>query len=115
MNKTPAEKAWETMRKKPPRTKAIYTKHRRAGAKKAADKAKGRQWEPEKVRYLKELRGNAVLNTCIVCGDSRQFVLQTHHADRKREVEVMLCANCHDTVRRGTLEDLENAHKLTGI
>jgi len=110
-NKKPPQKAWETIKNKPPAVRAGYTIRRKAGAKKAAAQVKGKQWQPEKVEYLKELREKATANTCVVCGDSRQFVLQIHHADPKKEIEVILCANCHDTVRRGTLDNLRDTHK----
>lgn len=107
---TPAQKAWETMRNKGPGRKAAYTKKRRKGALKAASKLKNKQWEPEKVNYLQVLNEKAVPKTCVVCGDNRPFVLQIHHADPERKIEVIMCANCHDTVRRGTLEDLKKSH-----
>ena len=109
--KSPAKKAWETMRSKGPGVKAGYTKRRKEGAKKAAAKVKNRQWEPEKVEYLKELKEKAISNSCVVCGDSRPFVLQVHHVCPEKNIEAILCANCHDTVRRGTLENLREAHK----
>jgi NAD-dependent SIR2 family protein deacetylase len=109
-NKTPAEKAWETMRSKLPAVKARYTINRQTAAKNVAARVKAKQWEPEKVKYLTQLKGKATPNTCVVCGDSRPFVLQIHHVDPKREVEVTLCANCHDIVRRSTLENLTNAY-----
>jgi len=109
--KSSAKKAWETMRGKGPGTKAAYTKKRKAGARKAAAKVKNKQWEPEKVKYLKALKEKANPDRCIVCGDSRPFVLQVHHVDPEKKIEVVLCANCHDTVRRGTLEDLRKANK----
>ncbi len=110
-DKSQAEKAWETMRSKSPGIKAAYTKRRKAGAKKVAANVKSKQWEPEKVEFLKRLKRNAIPNTCAVCGNSRPFVLQVHHADPERKTEVILCANCHDTVRRGTFEDLRKAHE----
>ena len=109
--KSPAEKAWRTMKSKSPGIKAAYTKRRKRGAKKAAAKVKSKQWEPEKVEFLKELKTNAIPNTCAVCGDSRPFVLQVHHVDIEKEIEITLCANCHDIVRRGTIEDLKKAHR----
>jgi len=63
------------------------------------------------MQYLKELKEKAKSDVCIVCGDSRSYVLQNHHADPEGQIEVKLCANCHDTVRRGTLENLKDAHK----
>jgi hypothetical protein len=57
-----------------------------------------------------EVKEKAMPDTCVVCGDSRPFVLQVHHADPEKKIEVMLCANCHDTVRRGTFGDLREAH-----
>jgi hypothetical protein len=110
-NKTPAEKAWESMRSKSPAVKAHYATNRQTAAKKVAARIKAKQWEPEKVKYLHQLRGKATPNTCVVCGDSRPFVLQIHHVDPKREIEVILCANCHDIVRRSTLANLTNAYK----
>jgi hypothetical protein len=110
-DKNPGQKAWETMRNKGPGKKAAYTKKRKEGARKAVAKVKNKQWELEKVEYLKVLKEKARPNTCIVCGDSRPFVLQVHHADPERKTEVILCANCHDTVRRGTFEDLRKAHE----
>ncbi len=109
--KSSAQKAWETMRNKGPGTKSAYTKKRKEGARKAAVKVKNKQWEIEKVEYLKALKEKAMPDTCVVCGDSRLFVLQVHHADPEKKIEVMLCANCHDTVRRGTFGDLREAHK----
>jgi cytochrome c553 len=81
------------------------------GARKAVAKVKNKQWEPKKVAYLKTLREKATSNACVVCGDNRPFVLQKHHADPEKKSVVTLCANCHDTVRRGTLEDLIKANK----
>jgi hypothetical protein len=109
--KSSAQKAWETMRSKGPATKAAYTKKRKEGARKAAAKVKNKQWELEKVEYLKALKEKAMSDTCIVCGDSRPFVLQVHHADPEKKIEVILCENCHDTVRRGAFGDLRKAHK----
>ncbi len=109
--KSPANKAWQTMRGKGPGTKAVYTKKRKKGAKKAAAKVKEKQWELEKVEFLKALKEKAIPDTCVVCGDSRPFVLQVHHADPEKKIEVILCANCHDTVRRGSIDDLKNAQK----
>ena len=54
-------------------------------------------------------------NICVVCDDSRPFVLQVHHADPERKTKVILCANCHDTVRRGTFEDLWKAHERGNV
>jgi len=108
--KTPAQKAWDTMKTKSPGEKAWDTIRRKKGAKKGAAKIKAKQWEPEKVEYLKELREKAIPNACIVCGDTRPFILQVHHADPEKKIELKLCANCHDTVRRGTLEDLREAY-----
>ena len=51
--KSPAQKAWETMRNKGPGKKAVYTKKRKEGARKAVAKVKNKQWELEKVEYLK--------------------------------------------------------------
>jgi cytochrome c553 len=109
--KTPAKKAWETMRNTSPGKKAAYTKKRKEGARKAAAKVKNKQWEPKKVAYLKTLKEKANSNACVVCGDNRPFVLQKHHAHPEKKSVVTLCANCHDTVRRGTLEDLIKANK----
>jgi len=110
--KSPAKKAWETMKGKGSGKKAAYTRKRKEGARKAAAKVKNKQWEPEKVKYLKVLlKEKAISNRCIVCGDSRWFVLQGHHMGPEKKIKVVLCANCHDTVRRGTLEDLKEAHK----
>lgn len=109
--KSPAQKAWKTMRNKSPGKKAAYTKKRKEGARKAVAKVKNKQWELEKVEYLKALKEKAIPNTCVVCGDNRPFVLQVHHADPERKIEVILCANCHDTVRRGTLENLMKVYK----
>ena len=114
-NRSPAQKAWETMRSKSPGIKANYTKKRKDGAKKIAAKVKSKQWEPEKVEYLKELKEKAIPNTCIICGDSRPFVLQVHHSDPEKKIETILCANCHDTVRRGTLGDLKKARNKKGV
>jgi DNA-directed RNA polymerase subunit M/transcription elongation factor TFIIS len=102
-----ARKAWKTMRRKSSGIKAVYTKKRKEGAKKAAAKIKNKQWEPEKVAYLKKLNEKASPNTCIVCGENRPLALQKHHADPERKTIVILCANCHDIIRRGTLEDLK--------
>jgi sulfur relay (sulfurtransferase) complex TusBCD TusD component (DsrE family) len=110
-DKSPAEKAWRTMKSKSPGIKAAYTKRRKQGAKKAAAKVKSKQWEPEKVEFLNKLKTNAIPNTCAVCGDSRPVVLQVHHVDTEKKIEITLCANCHDIVRRGTFEDLKKAHK----
>ena len=98
------------MRNKSSGIKAKYTKKRKEAAKKAASKVKNKQWEPEKIKFLLGLKNNSDQSTCIVCGDSRPIVLQAHHVDPKREDVVKLCANCHDVVRRGTLEDLKKAH-----
>ena len=111
-NKNPAKKAWQTMRSKSPGIKSHYTRKRKYGAKKAATKVKLKQWEPEKVEYLKAIKEKALPNTCIVCGNNRPFVLQVHHADPEKKIEVILCANCHDTVRRGTFEDLKKGGVL---
>jgi hypothetical protein len=110
MKKSPAQKAWETMRNQSSSRKAVYTKKRKKSAKKAAEKLKNRQWELAKVKYLKMLKERTISNRCVVCGDNRPFVLQIHHADPDKKIEVILCANCHDTVRRGTFEDLKKAH-----
>jgi len=113
--KSPAQKAWETMRNKSSGEKAAHTKKRKEGARKAATKVKNKQWEFEKVEYLKVLKEKACPNICVVCDDSRPFVLQVHHADPERKTKVILCANCHDTVRRGTFEDLWKAHERGNV
>ena len=40
-----------------------------------------------------------------------EYVLQEHHADRDRTIKVILCANCHDTIRRTDLDELKKARK----
>jgi len=110
-----ASKAWETMKNKSIGRKANYTKRRKAGAKKAVIKVKNKQWNSEKVKYLKELKKDAISNTCVVCNDGTSFVLQCHHADPDKKIIVKLCANCHDTVRRGTLDDLKKAYKRNKV
>jgi hypothetical protein len=107
---TPAKKAWKTMKSKSPGIKANYTKRRKEGAKKSAKKVKGKQWEPEKIKYLSELKKDSKPNVCIVCRDNRPIVLQEHHLEPDKNCVVKLCANCHDIVRRGKLDDLMKAH-----
>jgi hypothetical protein len=107
--KSLANKAWDTMRSRTPAEKAAATKKRKAGAKKAAEQVKNKQWDSEKVRFLNALKDKARGGACIVCGDDRQYVLQNHHPNPEKEATVKLCANCHDTVRRGTLKDLTAA------
>ncbi|MEO0128563.1 MAG: hypothetical protein ABIL44_12560 [candidate division WOR-3 bacterium] len=109
--KNRTKKAWETMRSKSPGVKAAYTKKRKKGARKAAAEIQNKQWDSEKVNYLKELQKKAISGRCIVCGDSRPYVLHSHHVDRDTNEVVILCANCHDTVRRGTLENLKAAER----
>ena len=111
MKKSGTEKAWETMRAKSPGEKAAQTKRRKRGARKAIAKVLEKNWDPKKVEFLKELNRNATAGRCIVCGDERRFVLQQHHADREKTIEVTVCANCHDTIRRGSAEDLKEAHE----
>lgn len=113
-DKSPAKKAWETMRSKSPGIKAKYTKRRKQGAKQVAQKIKDKQWESEKIEYLLKLKEESNSNACVVCSESRSIVLQNHHVDPEGKTLVKLCANCHDVVRRGTLEDLKKAHGETG-
>lgn len=106
------KKAWETMKNKGPGGKAHDTRRRKEGARKAVIKIKAIQWEPERVELLKKWGKEAIPDTCIVCGDSRPFVLQEHHLEPESETLVKLCENCHDTVRRSTdIKDLEEAHR----
>lgn len=109
--KSRAKKAREIMRSESPGKKAAYTKKRKETARKVAAIVKTKQWEPRKVKYLKTLKEKAIADTCIVCGNSEQHVLQVHHADREKKIEVILCANCHDIVRRGNYDELRKAHK----
>ncbi len=109
-----AKKAWRTMNSNSPAKKAWYTRRRKQGAKKGAQKIKNNQWLPEKVDYLLFLDRQASQNTCVVCGDNRYLVLQSHHVEPRRIETVNLCANCHDLVRRGTLSDLKKAHDAKG-
>lgn len=107
-----ALKAWITMRNKSPEIQEDYKRRRKAGAGKAVLKVKNKQWESEKVEYLKELMQKATPNACIVCDDKRPYVLQKHHADPLRTIEVKVCANCHDIIRRANFENLKNAHDI---
>jgi hypothetical protein len=109
--KSPAKKAWDTMRNKPPAKKAADTRKRKTGAIKATGKVKIINWQTGKVNYLKALNKKAIPGVCIVCGDNRQYVLHRHHADTEKKTIVILCANCHDTVRRADLGELKEAHK----
>ncbi len=109
---TPAKKAWETMRQKSPAKKARDTMRRQKGAKKGAQKIKGKQWEQEKIEHLYALESKVKKETCIVCNDNRKIVLQDHHIKPNDNHTVKLCANCHDIVRRGTLEDLKEINFL---
>ena len=109
--KSPQKKAWETRMSKAPGQKAATTKKIKKVAKIIAEKIKNRQWEPEKVEYLKALKECETPGTCVVCGDRREYVLQEHHADRDRTIKVILCANCHDTIRRTDLDELKKARK----
>ena len=61
-DKSPAEKAWDTMRRKSAGVKAANTKKRKEGAKKTARKVKNKQWEPEKIKFLLELRNDSDQN-----------------------------------------------------
>ena len=99
------EKAWKT------RTQRKDTEKASAAGKKAWRKIYDNQFDPEKVAYLVKQSIRAKPDTCVVCGDSRPVVLQNHHANRKKTIEVKLCANCHDIVRRGILKDLKKAHR----
>lgn len=112
--KSPAKKAWETMKGASPAKKAHYTRRRQEGGGKAGKKAQKKQWEPEKVKYLSELARESTPNTCVVCGNDRPIVLHDHHLAPQSERTIKLCANCHDIVRRGTLENLEQARKGSG-
>ena len=111
MKKNPAAKAWETMREKSPAAQAVDTKNRKYGAIKAIAAVLEVNFERAKKEYLERLNRKATGGKCINCGDSRPSVLQKHHTDPKKKIEVILCANCHDIVRRGTLADLKDAHK----
>jgi len=99
------------MTEKSPAQKAHDTRRRREAAGKAAKKVQSKQWEPEKVKYLSELARESTPNTCVVCGDDRPIVLHDHHLAPQGERRIKLCANCHDIVRRGTLEDLKQAQR----
>jgi predicted HNH restriction endonuclease len=107
-----AKKAWETMKSKDPGGKAHDTRRRKEGARKAVIKIEAIQWEPKKMELLKKWGEEAIPDTCIICGDSRPFVLQEHHLEPDGERLVKLCANCHDLVRRSTdIKDLEEPHR----
>ena len=106
-----AKRAWETMRSKSPGEKANYTRNRKIGARNAIEKTKQINFQPEKIAYLLDLNMKSNPETCVVCGDTRSIVLQTHHVDPEKTNTVKLCANCHDVVRRGTLEDLRVAYE----
>ena len=106
-----AKKAWETMRSKSAGEKANYTKNRKIGARKTVEKIKRNNFQPEKIGYLLELKVKSNPETCVVCGDTRPIVLQTHHVNPERVDTVKMCANCHDIIRRGTLEDLKVAYE----
>jgi len=99
-------KANLTRRRKSAGKKAAVTKR----AKKVAAMVKDRQWEPKKVKYLLGLIEKAISDKCIVCGESRPAVLQVHHVDRDRKIKAKLCANCHDIIRRGTVDELKKVH-----
>lgn len=105
-------KSGETMKAKSPAEKAVQTRNRRRGARGAIAAVLERNWDPRKTEFLLALKRKVNAGKCIVCGDSRPFVLQEHHADRERRVVITVCANCHDTIRRGTLEDLKDAHRI---
>ena len=107
MKRSPAARALETMKAKSPAEKAVQTKNRKRGAQKAIASVLEKNFDPRKTEFLLRLSKKANASQCIVCGDSRPFVLQEHHADREKRVLVTGCANCHDTIRRGTLEDLQ--------
>jgi len=107
--KSPAKKAWETMNSASAGKKAHYTQRRREAARKGGKKVQEKQWKPEKVEYLWELARESTPNTCVVCGDDRPIVLHDHHLAPQGERTIKLCANCHDIVRRGTLEELRKA------
>lgn len=107
-----AEKAWETMRSRSSGIKAKYTRRRKEGARKAASKAKGEQWKPEKVALLMKWQEEATPDVCAVCGDTRPFVQQEHHIEPNGERVVKLYANCRDMLRRSKdTTDLEEAHR----
>lgn len=100
-----SRKAWETIRKK----QADRTGKFKALAKQVAAIVKDRQWESEKIKHLKEASRKAALNTCVNCGDNRPYVLHKHHVEPEGGALVMLCANCHDVVRRAGLKELKEA------
>jgi predicted HNH restriction endonuclease len=109
-----AKKAWETMKSKGPGGKAHDTRRRKEGARKAVINIKAVQWENEKVELLKKWGEKAIPDTCIVCGDSRPFVLQEHHVEPESKTLVKLCANCHDLLRRSKdINDLVEAHRVS--
>ncbi|HMB44581.1 MAG TPA: HD domain-containing protein [Candidatus Methanoperedens sp.] len=103
---SPAKKAWETMRQKSPAKKAWDTMRRQKGAQIGAQKIQKNQWEQEKIDHLYILESKTKKEACIVCSDNRKKVLQDHHIKPDDSHTVKLCANCHDVVRRGTLNDL---------
>ena len=106
-----AKKAWETMKNKSPGEKAKDTKNRKKGARKAVEKVKRINFQSEKIGYLLGLKVKCNPRACVVCGDTRRIVLQDHHIDQEGVETIKLCANCHDIVRRGKLDDLQTAHE----
>lgn len=107
--KSSADKAWETMKSASPAKRAHYTRRRKEAGSKVGKRVQDKQWTPDKAKYLSELDRESTPNTCVVCGDDRPTVLQDHHVARQSDRTIKLCANCHEIVRRGTLEELRKA------
>lgn len=95
-----------------PAKKAIAKRKHIIAGQKGWEKVANNQWNKNKVDYLKSRKEEAKTDACVVCGDNRNKVLHDHHLDREKTIVVKLCANCHDLVRRGSLEDLFKAQRF---
>jgi len=98
-----------TAGQKAARTRAENAKRRRNGARGVLGgrTIQKNTWAPGKVAFLEGRLGAVKPGACVVCGDARPKVLQDHHYKRFSRETCVLCANCHDLVRRGTIEDLK--------
>jgi hypothetical protein len=108
---SPAQKAAKTRKRRSAAKKAVRTKT----ARKVAGIVKNRQWDKGIVRFLEEIIA-AKTDThdhCMVCNDERQDVLEIHHVNRERTETITLCANCHQLVTHGNIDELRKACKST--